>query len=284
MKAYDIGLKAYRQFLDIHCLHQVWPPPPSHVSQFVAYLSLTGKSWSTAKSYVAAIGFQCKIKNVTDVTGYFTIRKMLEGMRRLKHSCDSRLPITIELLTRIISALPSICSSTYETVMFCAAYSLAFFGFLRIGELTVLNNSDTSRVFTLSQIKVIPGKHIELTIPFSKTDQLGKGQTIVIQATGTQICPLLHVRNYLSQRPNFQGPFFCHFGGKPLTRFQFTSVLSKVLNSLGINTQLYKSHSFRIGAASLYHLKGESEENIKVIGRWKSCAYKSYIRIPHLKH
>ena len=283
MKAYDNGLEAYFQFLELHCLHQVWPPPLSHISQFVAYLSLSGKSWSTAKTYIAAIGFRCKLNNCMDVTGHFTIRKMLEGMRRLKNSKDSRLPITVELLTNIINSLPSICSSRYETLMFLAAYLLAFFGFLRVGELTVVNGSETSRVFTHGHMTVIEGKHIELTIPFSKTDQLDKSCTVVIPATGTLICPLLNVCNYLSQRPNIQGPFFCHFGGKPLTRFQFTTVLSKVLGVLGVNTKLYKSHSFRKGAASLYHLNGESEEEIKTIGRWKSLAYKSYIRIPQLK-
>ena len=33
---------------------------------------------------------------------------------------------------------------------------------------------------------------------------------------------------YLWVRPNFQGPLFCHFGGKFLTAYQFAQMLTKM--------------------------------------------------------
>ena len=149
-------------------------------------------------------------------------------------------------------SLPSVTSSHYET-LFSAAYSLCFFVFLRVGEVTVVDSKNSDRMFTSSHIRLKENKRqIELTIPFSKTDQLGKGETIIISETGSNICPLLHLKNYIKSRPSYKGPFFCHFGGKPLTLYQFTAVLSKVLASLGADTNLYKSHSFRIGAAASF--------------------------------
>jgi len=46
------------------------------------------------------------------------------------------------------------------------------------------------------------------------------------------------------------------------------------LQILGEEYTNYKSHSFRIGAA----IKGVAVDEIKTAGRWKSDAFKSYIR------
>jgi hypothetical protein len=40
---------------------------------------------------------------------------------------------------------------------------------------------------------------------------------------------------------------------------------------------------FRIGAASYAYEKGLPDERIQLMGRWKSNAYKKYIRAPVLK-
>nr|XP_034307881.1 uncharacterized protein LOC117683135 [Crassostrea gigas] len=74
------------------------------------------------------------------------------------------------------------------------------------------------------------------------------------------------------------GPLFCHYSGQPLTRYQFSSVLAKALQVLGINSKYYKSHSFRIGAATMLAQQGLSEQAIQASGRWHSQAYRSYIR------
>ncbi len=279
-RSYETGIEVFSRFLHLHNLTIVWPPPLSNVTQFIAYLSLTGKSPRTAKTYLAAISYQCKMLNYSDITSNFIVTKMIEGMKRLKPLKDSRLPITIELLNNMVSALPAICTSNYETLLFSAAFCLAFFGFLRIGEFSVVNNN-LSKVFDLKQIKLLKARNcIELTIPFSKTDQYGRGKTIVIPGTGCKICPVRNVEKFLVHRPDFSGPFFCHYGGKPMTRYQFTAVLLKVLSNIGVDTNVYKSHSFRIGAASFFHSQGLSEDQIKIMGRWRSEAFQTYIRIP----
>lgn len=43
-----------------------------------------------------------------------------------------------------------------------------------------------------------------------------------------------------------------------------------------------KDIRFRIGAATLGKSKGISDEQIQLLGRWKSNAYRKYIRIPLL--
>ncbi|KAK2160937.1 hypothetical protein NP493_1618g00010 [Ridgeia piscesae] len=45
----------------------------------------------------------------------------------------------------------------------------------------------------------------------------------------------------------------------------------------------YKGHSFRIGAATAAADSGLSETQIQTMGRWKSSAFKRYVRIPVLR-
>ena len=42
----------------------------------------------------------------------------------------------------------------------------------------------------------------------------------------------------------------------------------------------YSTHSFRIGAATTVKDVGISDAHIQMLGRWKSEAYKLYIRTP----
>ncbi|VDI00683.1 Hypothetical predicted protein [Mytilus galloprovincialis] len=73
---------------------------------------------------------------------------------------------------------------------------------------------------------------------------------------------------------------FCHFDGKPLTKYQFSAILKKSLHALGIDNARWSSHSFRIGMATACAIEGLSDEKIKSLGRWKSGAYLRYIRTP----
>ena len=113
----------------------------------------------------------------------------------------------------------------------------------------------------------------------SKTDQLGLGTMIEIVPSTESSLLYSSLSNFLKIRPNFDGPLFCHFNGEYLTAYQFSQMLKKCVKFLGIDTSTFKSHSFRIGCASDLFVRGKTEDEIKEIGRWKSNAYKSYIRI-----
>ncbi|KAJ8314851.1 hypothetical protein KUTeg_007001 [Tegillarca granosa] len=55
------------------------------------------------------------------------------------------------------------------------------------------------------------------------------------------------------------------------------AILKKCLKFLNLPTQQFKSHSFRIGAASLASMKNIPPNVIQSWGRWKSDAYRGYI-------
>ena len=83
---------------------------------------------------------------------------------------------------------------------------------------------------------------------------------------------------YWNLRGNKPGPLFCHADNTPITVNQFNTELRRCLNFCGLNAQRYKGHSFCIGAACLAADKGFSDAQIRALGRWKSDAFKLYIR------
>ena len=64
-----------------------------------------------------------------------------------------RLPIQT-LLKAVIGALSSVCKNEYECRLFGAAYCLAFFAFLRVGELVASNRIGAESVIMASDVIV----------------------------------------------------------------------------------------------------------------------------------
>lgn len=237
-----------------------------------------GYKHSTAQSYIAAISFYTKVSHNIDPTGQFIIRKLLQGMQRTStHSKDSRLPITLELLNRIVSILHSACHNLYETKLFSAAFTLTFHAFLRIGEIALSKGNNPQSILQFDDVILLQSK-IQLTIKRSKTDQLGVGTILSITASHATACPFASMRAYIQYHPAKKGPLFVHFGGQPLTRYQFCATLNRCLTILGIDTTNYNSHSFRIGAATTLAMQGAHSNVIQAAGRWCSNVFHSYIR------
>lgn len=249
------------------------------LTNFLAYLSLEELSHKTAKLYLSAIAFHCKLTGVHDTTKHYILMRIIEGMKKVGPVGRIRLPISLSLLEVLCLRIPAVCNGSYECLLFVAAYCLAFFGFFRVGEITVTKKEYTHRVLAISDVWVdVKAGVLLLRLRFSKTDQSGKGVNIKIQSSDSNVCPVGNMIKYLAVRPKIQGPLFCHLNGKPLTRYQFSAVLNKVLMLCNVNFQQYKSHSFRIGAATSAAKLGHSADMIKVAGRWSSEAYRTYIR------
>lgn len=262
-------------------MNRIWPPPVNHVMDFIAYLSLQSYSPSSIKLCISAISFNCKIRNLEDTTKNFIVHKMLTSLSKLNRQKDTRMPISPEILNKLLHALPSVCYSNYESFLFSSLFSIAFFGFFRVGELVQNSNISIGHALQCHNIRYVSEHNsIQIHIPFSKTDQSGRGTTLMLPAISSPTCPVKLFKSYFDIRPHFQGTFFRHINGDPVTRFQFVSLLKKALLTAGIHSNIYNSHSFRIGAATAAYSAGLDGEDIASYGRWKSNCYKSYIRIP----
>ena len=95
-------------------------------------------------------------------------------------------------------------------------------------------------------------------------------------------CPVHVILAYLSLRGSGPGPLSRLADGFPVSRAIFIDKLSMAIKYCGLDPSRYKSHSFRIGAASYAADAGMSDSQIRALRRWKSDAFHKYIRIPLL--
>ena len=163
---------------------------------------------------------------------------------------------------------------------FCCLHFSSIFGFLRLGEFALSQNSER-HMLRIEDISLeFGGETVILNIPSSKTDQLANTTKLVINSCNNRvICPVKNMMNYLNARPKVQGASFCHLNHKYLTRYQVVSVLKNALKFLKLNPNDFNAHSFRIGAATSFSVLGKFDDEIKKLGRWKSSAFGNYIRI-----
>ena len=165
--------------------------------------------------------------------------------------------------------------------MLWAACCLSFFGVLRSGEFTAPEEGDfdPGQHLSYSDIAVHSlsnPKTLSVRIKQSKIDPFRLGVTIFVGKTESLLCPVGAILAYMALRGPGEGPFFRFQNGLPLSRSRLVSALLKVLTEAGFNPEDYAGHSCRIGAAAC----GIPAGTIKTLGRWKSEAYRLYVRLP----
>ena len=88
-------------------------------------------------------------------------------------------------------------------------------------------------------------------------------------------------QKYLSTRSfNSTSPLYVFQSGNYLTKAKVTSIHRTIFRPLGMPTELYSSHSFRIGAATTAAEAGLPPWLIQTLGRWSSNCFTLYIRTP----
>lgn len=121
---------------------------------------------------------------------------------------------------------------------------------------------------------------VQIRLKCSKTDPFRQGVNVHVGKTGQTLCPVSALLNYLTIRGNSPGLLFHFKDNTPLTKSRYTSKFRDFLNQAGIDGTQYAGHSFRIGAASTAAAKGVEDSLIQTLGRWKSTAYLTYVRLP----
>lgn len=247
------------------------------VLYFVSRNMENGVGVSSIGKKLAALSFLFKLQGMEDWTKEFWVRQALKGYRKGHKKKDNRRPVTFANLLAICDQLGLVCSSSYECLLFTAAFSLAFFGVFRVGELVSPSKKEAGGIL-VQDVRACTGS-VCLRLRRSKTDQLGKGIDVWLHALpGSPVCPVRTVGEFGKIRPVGEGPFLCHENGAYLSKFQFVAVFRKCLSMIGLDEKAYASHSFRIGAATEAARCGLDEAAMRRIGRWESKRFRSYIR------
>ena len=114
----------------------------------------------------------------------------------------------------------------------------------------------------------------------SENRPFGRGITLFLGRSQSDVCPVAALLNYLAIRPSAEGALFVHSNGAPLLKRQFVAGVRKALSLFGLDSSTYSGHSFRIGVATSAAAAGIPDHLIKTLGHWESSAYQLYIRTP----
>lgn len=111
--AFEKAVQAFQLFRAQFSLQHTWPRTVDQLMNFLAYLFARNLSFSTAKSYLAGLGFFLQLYGYQNTVEAFIVQKMLTGFRRQNPTQDIRSPITYSMLSKILSALPNLTKSLY---------------------------------------------------------------------------------------------------------------------------------------------------------------------------
>ena len=208
---------------------------------------------------------------------------MLRGIARSQSAhARTRLPVTPGIMRKLQGVCISGHLSDYVSRLLWAACCLGYFGFLRSGEFTLPELSSPPSILA-SDLEVDCHQKpsiVRVHLRRAKSDPFGRGVSIYVGKTGTSLCPVSALLNFMAVRPQGEGPLFVHEDGSPLTRSHFVQLTKHALRLANMDATGYSGHSFRIGAATAAAAAGVPAHFIKMLGRWQSEAYHAYIRTP----
>ena len=170
-QTYSSGERRFFEFCALYYSHMTNPLPTNKETliHYVSYLAKTIKH-SSIKGYLAAVrhlhicsGYELDLKK------FLRLRLICRGIKRSQgDSTRIRLPITISHLKLFFHLLAIPTATNFDSIMTWAAMTLAFFGFLRLGEMTC--NSPYSSAIHLSpgDIAFFPTYYKQLGLRYPK--------------------------------------------------------------------------------------------------------------------
>ena len=263
----------------------ILPASEGTLVYFALYLARTVKH-STIKLYLSAVrNLHISCGHSDPVQGKLLLQKVLRGILRCQgKSRILRQPVTPVVLAAIQPILRTWLGER-DFTMIWAAFTLAFFAFLRCSEFTYNGISQFRPHFDLSADCVSCHssqaclQQMSILLKASKTDTYCQGHTLVVACSPSPICAVIAMRNYfLASRP--RGPLFYFHPGRLLARSTVGNLLRDAARHASLPYKSLKGHSFRIGAASTAAAAGLPDWLIKVLGRWSSDRYQLYISTP----
>ena len=289
-RTYGSGERRFIRFCLMHRLvhdsGDILPASEGTLIYFASYLARSVRH-STIKLYLAAVrNLHISCGHSDPLVGKLLLKKVLRGILRYQgQQRILRQPVTPGVLLAIRPFLQAWLGPK-DFSMVWAAFTLAFYGFLRCSEFTYPGVHTFRPRFDLSTecVSFHPSlaspQHIIVTLKSSKTDSFRAGQSLLIARADTPVCAVAAMQHYFQSTSPCPGPLFSFQSGRLLTRSAVICLLRDAARHARLPYHSLKGHSFRIGAASTAAAAGLPDWLIKVLGRWSSDCYQLYIRTP----
>ena len=246
-----------------------FPITEAALLNFLAFKYQSGCGEASLKLFVQALRHQHVLGHSVSCFQSPRVQLLIQGASRSSRKPPHpRDPATLNDLQTVWDYVERIGMPKVDCCMLKSAFSLAFHGLLRVGEYA----STAGAPKLLREHVRIQAASIDLTLVGTKTHQLGSEQ-VTIQQSGTSVCPHAALSAYLVLRGDHHGPLFKFANGEWLK----AATINRILG-LAVPGKHLRSHSLRIGAASLAGLHSAPDYAVKRAGRWRSSAYHRYVR------
>lgn len=284
-KGYYRRWKALNKFLiKFDTIPDTWE---ERITLYVTHLINQKKKSATVKSYLSAIRYILREDGVDLNENKIELAALIKACKLQNDKLYIRLPIQYKLFRSILrktrSSLELQKGQTYLSKLLRAAFSMAYFGLMRVSELT--SGPHQLRAIDVKHAKA--KRKIVLYLRSSKThttnDFPQKIEIHEVPQMGSD-CPVKCILDFIQERGSSNldeaEPFFLLKEKLPFTAAQFRCNLKSILRELGIDDQLYDTHSYRSGRCTDLQELGFSIDRICEIGRWspKSTTVLKYIR------
>ena len=261
-RAYRNGWRRFASFCDQHRVDPMVATPAT-VAEFLVAMAAAPESprdggrtgpplaLGTMRICLAAINRRYGERNLESPASNVTVRSVLRGLGRL---ADPRPRRVKALREHEIAAMLSVCDRLADqqenrtiAVRDAAVIAVGFAGALRRSEICDL------RMHDIEFVEGAGGRMgMFLHIRRSKTDQLGKGQSIAVPE-GAFIRPVERLRRWLAAARIRKGPVFQSVwrGGRPRGKALHPSDIPRLVKAyvreIGLDPADYSGHSLRAG-------------------------------------
>ena len=210
------------------------------------------------------------------------IKKLFDGIDKGQPIKEVRSPITISILQSIIEAMDHMQCGSFVSYMYKCLFTFMYFACARVGEVAK-SQGQTQHIIQVKDLEFIPQSQ---TSPASflvlfksfKHNKSGALHKIPLKPQAVGLSPVKMVLDWLAIRGYNPGPLFLDISGKPISAHQVSAMLKKCLRSVGLEADRYGTHSFRIGRCSDLVKQGETDTQLRFLGRFHSEAFIKYVR------
>jgi integrase len=272
IKAYRSDWAAFETFCRARELPSL-PAAPATVAAYAAEAAGRLKA-NTVERRLTAISQAHQMAGFSNPAEDKLVRAVMAGIRRVKGTAQQgKEPLSADLLRRMLAGLPDDRRAARDRALLLVGFAGAF----RRAELVRLRYEDVR--FT--------EEGLVITIPRSKTDPEGEGQTVGIPYGGAAAtCPVRALEAWLACAKITSGYLFPALGrwggegtGKAICDHQLVKIVKRLARGAGLDPAGYSGHSLRSGLATAAAAGGASERAIMDQTRHRSLKQvRKYIR------
>ena len=271
-KKYLGAFRRWKAWASNHSL-RVLPATEQHVALYLQHVAKTSNSRAAVEEAVYALAWAHDLAGVVSPTTAILVQATLQGLRRmLAKPVQKKEPVTIEMLMAMVDDLNK--NETLANLRLTAACLLAFAGFLHFNELVNIWCCDVAIGVDMLKIRILK----------SKTDQLRKGDEVVIARTSASTCSVKMLERYIHMakieemdtklflfRPIFKSKKGeCLRAGGSLGYSTLRELFKKKMSDLGYPSGKLRIHSLQAGGATAAANAGVSDRLFKRHGRCRS--------------